>query len=304
MAQLLGSASSDGGSVVTIGGYDGIHAGHQALIQATRAEATARGVPAVVMSFEPLPKEYFAGNQAPARLTRFRERFGLLAADGVDGFFCPRFDAGMAAISVDDFIHRYLVSALRVRHLVIGDDFRFGHRAAGNVDDLRRAGDQFGYSVAQVNSVEVQGQRVSSTSIRQALARGDMAYVEVALQRQYQLSGKVIRGRQLGRTLGYPTANIDLHRRTPPVSGIFAVQVDGIDATTHLGVASIGTRPTVGGEGVLLEVFVFDFTGDLYGKRLRVTLKARLRDEQHFDDLDALVKQMDRDAAAARELLT
>ncbi|MEM7452671.1 MAG: bifunctional riboflavin kinase/FAD synthetase [Pseudomonadota bacterium] len=291
------------GAAVTIGGFDGIHTGHQALIARVREAAYRLGVPAVVMSFEPLPKEYFARDTAPARLTRFRERFVVLDELGVDAFFCPRFDAQLAAIPVQGFVDDLLMGALGLRHLVIGDDFRFGHRAAGGVDDLRRAGAQHGFELEQVGSVFLDDVRVSSTRVREALARGDMDWVRRALDRPYCLTGKVIEGQQLGRTLGYPTANLRLHRRTSPVSGIFAVRVAGIGDGGRDGVASIGTRPTVDGVGVLLEVHVFDFAGDLYGRRLEVELVEKLRDEERFDNLDALVEQMNADAAAARAAL-
>ncbi|MEL6447804.1 MAG: bifunctional riboflavin kinase/FAD synthetase [Pseudomonadota bacterium] len=291
------------GAAVTIGGFDGIHIGHQALIARVREAADQLGVPAVVMSFEPLPKEYFARDVAPARLTRFRERFVVLDELGIDAFFCPRFDAKLAAIPVQRFIDDLLIDALGLRHLVIGDDFRFGHRAAGGVDDLRRAGPEHGFELEQVGSVFLGDVRVSSTRVREALARGDMNWVRRALDRPYCLTGKVIEGEQLGRTLGYPTANLRLHRRTSPVSGIFAVRVAGVGEGWRDGVASIGTRPTVDGVGVLLEVHVFDFAGDLYGRRLKVELVEKLRDEERFDNLDALVEQMNADAAAARVAL-
>lgn len=299
MRAYLGPA----GAAVTIGGYDGIHIGHQALIARVREAADQLGVPAVVMSFEPLPKEYFSRGAAPARLTRFRERFVVLDDLGVDAFFCPRFDRNLAAIPVQQFIDDLLLGALGVRHLVIGDDFRFGHRAAGGVDDLRRAGAQNGFELEQVGSVFLDEVRVSSTRVREALASGDMDWVRRALNRPYRLTGKVIEGQQLGRTLGYPTANLRLHRRTSPVSGIFAVRVAGIGDGWRDGVASIGTRPTVDGVGVLLEVHVFDFSGDLYGRRLEVELVEKLRDEERFENLDALVEQMNADAVAARAAL-
>ncbi len=291
------------GSVLTIGGYDGIHVGHQALLGRVRDEAAERQLPGLVMSFEPLPKEYFRASNPPARLTRFRERFSEFERLGMDGFFCPRFDSAMAAIGVNAFIDELLVDTLGVRHLVIGDDFRFGHKARGGVDDLISAGTKHGFSVEQVGSVFVGGVRVSATLIREALGSGDMATVRQALGRAYRLSGRVVHGQQLGRTLGYPTANIRLHRRTSPVSGIFAVRIDGVDGETRDGVASIGTRPTVDGVGVLLEVYVFDYSGDLYGQRLGVELVAKIRNEVKFDSLDALTEQMRRDEADARAAL-
>ncbi|MEL7024400.1 MAG: bifunctional riboflavin kinase/FAD synthetase [Pseudomonadota bacterium] len=289
---------------LTIGAFDGIHLGHQALLAAVRRAAAAQNLLSVVMSFEPTPKEFFALHDAPARLTNFRERFHLLRQADIDLFFCPRFDRAMAGISVDRFIEELLVRGLGVSHLIIGDDFRFGHRAAGTVDDLQRASRAADFAVERIDSVIAADDRVSSTRIRRLLADGSLADAAQLLGRPFALSGRVIHGQKLGRTLGYPTANIALQRKKSPVTGIFAVRVEGIDRSTYDGVASIGTRPTVDGEGVLLEVFVFDFSGDLYGRRLSVTLVAKLRDEVRFDGLDALTAQMDRDAEDARRILS
>lgn len=290
-------------AVVTVGAFDGIHFGHQALLDAVRDRAAALGAVPVVMSFEPTPKEFFAGDNAPARITNFRERAVLFAQAGMQAFFCLRFSAAMASIGVSKFIDTLLVDTLNTRHLVIGDDFRFGRKAAGGVSDLIEAGERHGFAVQQLGSITVDDTRASSTAVRHALATGAMEDVRRALGRPYTMSGKVIRGQQLGRTLGYPTANIALHRRVSPVSGIFAVRVRGIEAVSLPGVASIGTRPTVNGQGVLLEVNVFDFNGDLYGKRLDVELVEKIREEIRFDDLDALVVQMDDDARRAHEIL-
>lgn len=289
---------------LTIGAFDGIHLGHQALLDALKSAAREQGLLSVVMSFEPTPKEFFSPQDAPARLTNFRERFELLRATGIDVFFCPRFDTAMASISVERFIHELLVDGLGVKHLIIGDDFRFGHRAAGTVDDLKKAATPSDFLVERIDSVVDTGDRVSSTRIRRLLADGSLQSTATLLGRPFSLSGRVIHGQKLGRTLGYPTANIALGRRTSPVSGVFAVRVDGIDEATYDGVASIGTRPTVDGQGVLLEVFVFDYSGDLYGRRLSVTLVSKLRDEVKFDDLDALTEQMNQDAEDARVVLS
>lgn len=289
---------------LTIGAFDGLHLGHYALLDRVLDVARERDLKPVVMSFEPTPKEFFMGDNAPARLTRFRERFVLLREAGIELFYCPRFDRTMADIAVQDFIEQHLVGGLDVAHLVIGDDFRFGQRAAGSVVDLKQAGGKFDFTVEQMGSVVVAGERASSTRIRGALASGDLELTRTLLGREYRLSGRVIYGQQLGRTLGYPTANIALGRRISPVSGIFAVRIAGIDPSRLLdGVASIGTRPTVNGVGVLLEVHVFDFAGSLYGKRLEVTLHRRLRDELKFDSLEALTEQMHCDAADARSAL-
>ena len=287
---------------LTIGAFDGIHLGHQALLASVMETAEAQALVPMVMTFEPTPKEYFASSP-PARLTRFRERFELMREAGLAACFCPRFGREMAEISPQRFISELLVDAAGIRHLVIGDDFRFGYRAEGGVGDLLEAATRFDFGVEQVGSVFVGADRVSSTRIRAALANGDLAQAERCLGRPFTLSGKVIRGQQLGRTLGYPTANIALHRQTSPVSGIYAVRIAGIGNERRDGVASIGTRPTVDGQGVLLEVYVFDYAGDLYGRRLEVTLVAHLRDEERFDSLDALTVQMRRDEDNARAAL-
>ena len=293
----------DGGSVVTVGAYDGLHLGHQRLLDRVRDEAKARGLPSVVMSFEPTPKEFFAVGKPPARLMQFREKFEALADRGVDLFFCPRFDAQMRDISAADFIRRLLVHALHVRHLVVGDDFRFARRREGTMSHLHDAGAALGFDTEQVDSVSVAGTRVSSTAIREALAAGDDELAAALLGRPYRMSGRVIPGEQLGRTLGYPTANVDMRRLTSPVMGIYAVRVHGLREHAIDGVASVGTRPTFGGGRPLLEVHLFNFSESIYGRRIDVEFVKRLREEQKFDSADALVAQMDIDAQNARDVL-
>ncbi|MGB5246617.1 MAG: bifunctional riboflavin kinase/FAD synthetase [Woeseia sp.] len=291
------------GSVVTIGAYDGMHIGHQRLLKCVVAEAARRAVPSVVMSFEPTPKEFFARANPPARLMRFREKFDSLREAGIDVFYCPRFNAAMRDIKADTFIRRLLVQELNTRYLVIGDDFRFATKREGNIDVLRRAGRALDFGVEQIPSVIVDGQRVSSTAIREALQQGDMDRAKRFLGRYYRMSGKVVQGKRLGRELGYPTANVNLNRRQGAVHGIFAVRVSGIRGTAIDGVASVGTRPTFAGTYPLLEVHLFDFNEDIYGKYIHVDFIARLRDEEKFDDAAALIEQMHRDSAAAREIL-
>ncbi len=291
------------GSVVTIGAYDGLHLGHQKLLTQVVKEARKRNVPSVVVSFEPTPKEYFAGDSPPARLMRFREKFTALEKAGVDIFYCPRFGKAMTVIKADTFIRQLLIQTLNVRHLVIGDDFRFAARREGNIELLRRAGRALDFSVEQVASVTIGGERISSSAIRLALQAGDMQRAHQFLGRPYGMSGKVIRGEKLGRQLGYPTANVNLNRRLSPVLGIFAVRVSGLDGEPLDGVASVGTRPTFMGTKPLLEVHIFDFDRDIYGCQIQVDFIARLRDEEKFDDVQELIKQMDRDSDAAREIL-
>lgn len=291
------------GSVATIGSYDGLHLGHEKLLEVVLELAQAQGLPAIVMSFEPTPKEFFSATSPPARLMRFREKFEALAARGIDLFFCPRFDQRMRSIPADAFIRQLLIHAMNVRHLVIGDDFRFAERRQGTVEHLRRAGEALNFTVHRVPSVIVEGERVSSTAIRQALWNGELAHAQKLLGRHYSMSGKVIRGDSLGHELGFPTANVNLRRRQSPIMGIFAARVRGLGGRPLDAVASVGTRPTFGGTKPLLEVHIFDFDEEIYGQYIHVDFIGRLRSEEKFDDAKALVEQMHRDAALAKEIL-
>jgi riboflavin kinase/FMN adenylyltransferase len=291
------------GCVATIGNYDGVHRGHQHMIAAVRAKADALGVPAVVITFEPTPREFFAGPAAPSRLTRLREKLQALALYGVDRVVVLRFDRRMQAMGADEFVQRLLVEGLRVRHMVVGHDFHFARRREGTIDTLRTAGAANGFTVEEVGQFLLEGERVSSSLVREALNRGDLARATRLLGRPYRMAGRVRLGKRLGRTLGYPTANLALQRKVVPLWGIFAVRVSGAGLADYPAVSSLGTRPTVNGTDPLLEVHLFDFDGDLYGQHLDVDFVARLRDEQKFESLDALVAQMNRDAAAARTIL-
>jgi riboflavin kinase/FMN adenylyltransferase len=289
-----------GGSVVTIGSYDGLHPGHRKLLDQLIAEASDRGVPSVVMSFEPTPKEFFSATAPPARLMRFREKFDALADYGVDIFYCPRFSEAMRGISADAFIRCVLVHGLNARHIVIGDDFRFARKREGTIHELLRAGRALAYTVDQAASVMVEGIRVSSTAIREALAAGDVARATALLGRPYRMSGRVIRGRRVGRSLGYATANVDLRRRQSAVAGIYAVRVYGLPEGPVDGVASVGTRPTFGLTKPLLEVHLFDFDREIYGAYIHVDFIEHLRDEERFASVDDLVAQMRIDEENAR----
>jgi len=291
------------GSVATIGAYDGLHLGHRKLLEEVLQRSASESLPSVVMSFEPTPKEFFAPASPPARLTRFREKFEALAEAGIDIFFCPRFDDRMRSMAADTFIRQLLIHALNVRQLVIGDDFCFARGGRGTVEHLRRAGEALDFSVTQVPSVIVDGERVSSTSIREALWQGDLHRATRLLGRHYSMSGTVIHGDNLGRALGFPTANVNLRRRQSPVMGIFAARVRGLGASPLDAVVSVGTRPTFGGTKPLLEVHIFDFDEDIYGAYIHVDFIARLRSEQKFGGPVELVKQMHRDTARAREIL-
>lgn len=299
-----GASTLSSGCVATIGVFDGVHQGHQRILARVVAQARARGLAALVFSFEPTPAEYFDPGHPPARLTRLREKAVLLADLGLDVLYCPPFDARMEAMAPDEFIDGLLVRSLRVRHLIVGDDFRFGRRREGTLAVLQAAGPRCGFGVEQVASVVDAGLRVSSTAVRAALAAGDMDMARRLLGRWYAMRGRVVPGQRLGRTLGMPTANLCLGRRRSPVDGVFAVRVGGIAPAPLPAVASLGTRPTVDGGGPLLEVHVFDFDGDLYGRHIEVQFVARLRDELKFPDLPSLQRQMHRDAQAARHILT
>ncbi|MDH3374324.1 MAG: bifunctional riboflavin kinase/FAD synthetase [Gammaproteobacteria bacterium] len=288
------------GSVVTIGAYDGLHPGHEHLLGRVIAASRELNLPSLVMSFEPTPREFFSADAPPARLMRFREKFDALAAHGIEIFYCPRFAEGMRDISADDFIRRILIHGLCTRHLVIGDDFHFARRREGSIQQLRRACSALDYTVEQVPSVFVDGVRVSSTAIREALAAGEMQRATALLGRPYRMSGKIVKGKKVGRTLGYPTANVDLRRRQSAVLGIFAVRVSGLPGGPKDAVASVGTRPTFAGTKPLLEVHIFDFDEDIYGEYIHVDFIARLRSEVKYDAVEELVAQMHRDADNAR----
>ena len=291
------------GSVVTIGAYDGVHLGHQQLLGRVIREARRSKRPSVVMSFEPTPKEFFAAESPPARLMRFREKFDALADHGVEIFFCPRFGPAMRGIRADAFIRQILVHGLNARHVVVGDDFRFASRREGTIAHLARASRALQFGLERVPSIVVDGVRVSSTVIREALADGDVQRAATLLGRPYRMSGKVVKGRQVGRSLGYATANVDIRRRQSAVLGIFAVRVHGLDDGPVDGVASLGTRPTFELCKPLLEVHLFDFDREIYGEYIHVDFVAHLRPEEKFGSVDDLVAQMAIDAENARNAL-
>lgn len=291
------------GSVVTIGSFDGLHLGHRALLDRVFALAAPGSLPSVVMSFEPTPKEFFQASRPPARLTRFREKFEALADAGVDIFYCPRFSQPMRNIAAPDFVRRILVHGLNARAVVVGDDFHFAHKRSGDAALLRRLGCALDFELEQVPSVIVEGIRVSSTAIREACAAGDMSAAARLLGRPYRMSGRIVRGASVGRGLGFPTANVDLRRRQCAVSGIFAVRVHGLGPAPRDGVASVGSRPTFNGTKPVLEVHLFDFDGDIYGRRIDVDFIGHLREQEKYDDIADLVAQMHRDADNARSVL-
>ena len=291
------------GCVLTIGAFDGLHLGHREIIRCLLEQSKALGQPSAVLSFEPTPREFFARAAPPARLTRLREKVDALRSLHVERFICARFNESLRCMEPDTFVRDVLVDALGVKHIVVGHDFKFAKNSAGRVDTLRRAGERFGFGVTEVPPFELNGERVSSSKVREALARGDLAAAARLLGRTYRMTGKVVRGGQLGRKLGFPTANLRMHRRVAPLAGVFAVRVYGAGLQAAHAVANLGTRPVVQGEEPLLEVHVFDFEGDLYRQYLHVDFVARLRDERSFASLDALVAQMKQDAAQARAIL-
>jgi riboflavin kinase/FMN adenylyltransferase len=291
------------GCVVAIGNFDGLHLGHQAILARLAERSREMGLPAAVLTFEPHPREYFAPQSAPARLMCLRDKAEALSAMGVSELRVLRFDAALSAWDGVTFIVRVLGRALGAKQVVIGAGFRYGHGRGGDVALLQAEGARRGFGVDELPPQELGGERVSSSRVRAALAAGRLDEAKALLGRDYRISGRVIAGERLGRQLGFPTANIRLHRRVSPVAGIFAVRVSGAGTDRLPGVASVGTRPTVGGIEWLLEVHLFDFERDLYRRRLAVDLIAKLRDEVHYPDLATMTEQMHRDADRARELL-
>ena len=289
------------GSVVCIGAFDGLHLGHRALVRRAVERARALGVPAVALSFEPLPREFFSPSDPPPRLTLARAKFEGLRDLGIDIVGLLRFDAKLVQMSADRFVRQMLINRLHAREVWIGPDFRFGKGRSGDLKLLREFHE---FQSHAIDPVLVDGERVSSTRIRAALTSGDFDTAARLLGRRYAIDGRVVRGKQLGRTLGYPTANLRYGNRRPPLQGIFATRVHGLGAAPIDSVSSFGTRPAVNGVEPLLEAHLFDFDGDLYGRRISVEFVAHLRDELNFADLPSLVEQIHRDAHQARELLS
>jgi riboflavin kinase/FMN adenylyltransferase len=292
------------GCVLTVGNYDGVHLGHQQMIGVLKARAAQLRAAATVLVFEPSSKEFIDPDGAPPRLTRWREKFLALAAQGVERLVTLRFDECMRAMTPQSFVDDLIVERLGTRHLVVGDDFRYGSNAGGTIKSLRAAGRAHGFGVEQLAPFIVDGVRVSSTAVRERLELADYPGAARLLGRPYRMMGRVVHGRRLGRALGFPTANLRLMRRKPPVWGISAVWVHGIESRPLPGVASLGTRPTVDGIEPLLEVHIFDFSGDLYGRAIEVEFVAKLRDEVKFESLDAMMVQMKVDGAYARDILS
>lgn len=288
------------GCAVTIGNFDGVHLGHQSVLGQLAERATELQVPVTVVTFEPQPMEYFSPETAPPRLTRFREKVEALRRFGVDRVVNLRFDSRLAGMAPETFVRQILLDGLGVKYLVVGDDFRFGRDRAGTFSMLEQAGDEHGFPVVNMHTFGIEGHRVSSTRIREALASGDLAAAEALLGRQYRMSGRVAHGDKRGRQIGFPTANIHLHRTAAPVSGVFAVEMFGLPHEPVPGIANVGSRPTVDGTRTLLEVNLFNFSGNIYGCHVQVEFLHKIRDEQRFESFDALKAQIERDVVEAR----
>jgi riboflavin kinase/FMN adenylyltransferase len=290
------------GSVVTVGAFDGLHLGHQALLSRLRGHASRLSRPAMMLTFEPTPREFFSRRDPPARLTSLRERYRLLGRMQLDALLILRFTERLRSMTSEEFA-QLLAKNLGAPQVVVGHDFKFGQGGQATAASLTGAGRRLGFEVDVVEPVKVGNERVSSSGVREALSRGDLKQASQWLGRPYSMIGRVRKGEELGRKLGYPTANLRLERLRSPVQGIFAVRVHGVADGALPGVASLGTRPTVNGSVPLLEAHVFDFSGDLYGREIEVEFVAKLRDERHFATLDVLVEQMNLDAAEARREL-
>ena len=317
------------GCALTIGNFDGVHLGHQAILRHLRQKADELNLPMAVMLFEPQPREYFLGEKAPARLMRLRDKLHYLKQAGVDIVIVAKFDRTFAGMPAEQFVEDWLVRTLNVKFLSIGDDFKFGAKRQGNFAMLQQAGEKFGFTVEDNRSFCLDELRISSTAIREALANDDLTLAEKLLGRPYRILGRVIHGNQLGRTIGFPTANIRLHRQVNPVKGVYAVRVFIIEPSSIIhpsgaveqadvqnasrfvrlksgaffnGVANIGTRPTINGVNQLLEAHLFDFQGDIYGQWLEVELCHKIRNEMKFASFDDLKDQIAKDVETAKNI--
>lgn len=288
------------GCVATIGAFDGVHKGHQAVLANLKAKAAELGLPSLVITLEPLPREYFAPAVAPARIMSFREKYLALKEQGIDRVLRVRFDEDLSKVSAEDFITDIFYRQLGIKYMIVGDDLRFGHERRGDFALLQRMGSELGFEVEATNTLNIEGERASSTRIRKALEAADFALSEKLLGRPYAISGKVVYGQQLGRTINAPTANLNLHRIRAAMSGVYAVRAL-LDGHEYLGVANVGTRPTVNdGLEARLEVHILDFNDDIYGAHLDVIFCKKLREEKKFGSLEALKAAIHNDISAAK----
>lgn len=289
------------GCALTIGNFDGVHLGHQEIIARLREAADQRQLPSCVMSFEPLPQEYFSRDSAPARLYRLREKWCALEHTQVDYFLCCKFDSQLASLTADEFIDQILVKQLNVKYLLVGDDFRFGRQRCGDFEKLRQAGEKYGFEVYNSPSHRFNDERVSSTGVRLALQNDELDHAARMLGRPYQICGRVAHGDKRGRTIGFPTVNIKLHRHATAVNGVYAVHMTGEHDLSANGVANIGKRPTVDGHNLQLEVHLFDFNRELYGQQVCVEFKHKIRNEKRFDSFEELKQQIIKDSETAKQ---
>ena len=303
------------GSVATIGNFDGVHKGHQAIIRQVIEQARARNLPSVVIIFEPQPLEYFSGltnnnnaqespakvNKSPARLMRFREKYLRIKELGIDRVLCLSFNQKFRQLSATEFVEKVLLTGLGIEFLVVGDDFKFGNDRSGNFDYLQKAGLSNGFEVVDTGTITIDDERVSSSRIRKVLEKSEFQRAEKLLGIPYSISGKVVHGKELGRKIGTPTANIALHRQTSPLRGVYIVSWDDAKGCHYNGVANIGTRPTVDGDGELLEVHLFECDEDLYRRYAKVTFLEKIRDEEKFENIDVLKERIDQDKSFAKK---
>ncbi len=293
------------GCVLSIGNFDGIHTGHKKVIEKLAHQGKIMNLPVVVMVFEPQPLEFFLADNAPSRLMRLREKVLQFKSLPVDKLLIVKFDQYLANYEANEFISDFLVNKLNVKYLIVGDDFRFGKARCGNFSMLKEYGRHHGFFVDDTNSYIINKQRVSSTLIRDALGRGDLSTAKQMLGSDYSVCGRIAQGNKLGQTIGFPTANIEMHRKNSPVSGVFAVTMTGINNKEIQGIANVGTRPTVdGGKKVILETHLFEFNQEIYGQYVEVHFKKKIRDEIRFDSITDLKEQIEKDIIVAKQIFT
>ncbi len=292
------------GCVLSIGNFDGVHSGHKKVIEKLAEQGKVMKLPVVVMMFEPQPLEFFLGENAPSRLMRLREKVIQFKELPIDSLLIVSFNQSLANYEAEDFIDHFLVNKLNVKHLVIGDDFHFGKARRGNFSMLKQKGEAWGFAVENTQSFYIKEQRVSSTLIRDALDSGDLVKARLMLGRDYSVCGRVAHGNKRGRTIGFPTANLQMFRKNTPISGVFAVTMTGLDNKEIHGIANVGTRPTVDGENkVILETHLFDFNKIIYGQYVEVHFKQKIRDEIRFQSVDELTIQIKKDIVIAKNIL-
>ncbi len=288
------------GCVATIGNFDGVHLGHCKVLEQVKQKAEELGLPSVVITFEPQPREFFGGADAPPRLTRFGEKFRLLEDQGIDRHLCLTFNERLRAMTANQFVEELLLRGLSVKHFVVGDDFRFGCDRTGDYSMLRAAGEKHGFTVVNTHTYELDGERISSSRVRSVLENNQLDKAAQLLGRTYTVSGRVMHGQKLGRQLGVPTANVRMHRFPCPLRGVYAVEASGEGVGRLQGVCNVGLRPTVCGQQPVLEVHLFDFDKEIYGQLLTVEFRHFIRDERKFDGIDMLKQQIFKDIEEAR----